>query len=161
MNMPKPLTAKKYKKHATVLRNHARLMANQSMKDAAKEPHSKSNAADSDLINCNISCDGTWQKKRGHSSSNSCVTTLSMDTRKVLDLEIMSRFCKSCAVYHHLPENSENYIQLKAVHMNCVANFKGSAPAIEQEGEFRIFRGQKRKEICDTQVCSVMVIVKW
>ena len=23
------------------------------------------------------------------------------------------------------------------------------------------FRGQKRKQICDTQVCSVMVIVKW
>ena len=40
-------------------------MANQSIKDAAKELHSKSNAADNDLIDCNISCDGTWQKKRG------------------------------------------------------------------------------------------------
>ena len=57
MNMP--LTSKNCKKHATVLQNHAKLMANQSMKDAAKELHSKSNAADNDLINCNISCDGT------------------------------------------------------------------------------------------------------
>ena len=28
MNMPKPLTPKNYRKHATVLRNHAKLMAN-------------------------------------------------------------------------------------------------------------------------------------
>ena len=115
------------------------------MKDAAKELHSKSNAADNDLINCNISCDETWQKKRGHSSSNGCVTTISMDTGKVLDVEIMSRFCKSCAVHHHLPENSENYIQWKADHINCKANFKGSAPDIEQEGAFRIFQRPKEE----------------
>ena len=53
MNLPKLLTSKNYKKHSTVLRNHAKLMANQSMKDAVKELHSKSNATDNDLINCN------------------------------------------------------------------------------------------------------------
>ena len=73
-------------------------MANQSMKDAAKELGSKSNAADNDPMNCDISCDG-----------DGCVTTISMDTGKVLDVEIMSRFCKSCAVHYHLPESSEKY----------------------------------------------------
>ena len=61
-------------------------------------------------------------------------------TQKVLDVEIMRRFFKSCAFHHHLPENSENYIQWKVDHINCNANFKGSAPAIEQEGTFRIFQ---------------------
>ena len=65
MNMPKPLTSKNYKKYATVLQNHAKVMANQSMKDALKELHSKSNAADNDLINCNISCDGIGRRKGG------------------------------------------------------------------------------------------------
>ena len=47
------------------LQNYAKLMANQSMKDAVKELHSKSNAADNDLINCNISCDGIDRRKGG------------------------------------------------------------------------------------------------
>ena len=54
-------------------------MTNQSMKDAAKELHSKSNAADNDLINCDISCDGIDRRKGGHSSLNRCVAAISMD----------------------------------------------------------------------------------
>ena len=78
------------------------------MKDAAKELHSKSNAADNDLINCNITCDGISRRKGGifHLMA---LTTISMDTGTVLDVEIMGRFCKSCGVHHHLPEKSENY----------------------------------------------------
>ena len=36
-------------------------------------------------------------------------------------------------------------IQWKADHISCKANFKGSAPAIEQEGAFRIFQRSKEE----------------
>ena len=47
-------------------------------------------------------------------------------------------------MHHHLPENSENYIQWKADHISCKANCKGPAPAIELDGAIRI--DQRPKE---------------
>ena len=48
-----------------------------------------------ELIQCGVSCDGTWHR-RGHSSLNSCVTAISMDTGKCLDLKIMSKNFPAC-----------------------------------------------------------------
>ena len=43
-----------------------------------------------------VSCDGSW-KKRGYSYSlNGVVTVISMDNGKILDVEPMTRTCKSC-----------------------------------------------------------------
>ena len=68
-----------------------------------------------------------------------------MDTGTVLDVKIMARFCKSCAVHHHLPENSENYIQWKADHISCKANCKGPALAIELDSAIRIVQRPKEE----------------
>ena len=38
---------------------------------------------------CGISIDGTWQK-RGYSSHNGVVTAISLDTKKYLDVEVLS-----------------------------------------------------------------------
>ncbi|GFX49695.1 hypothetical protein TNCV_1637331 [Trichonephila clavipes] len=35
-------------------------------------------------------------QRRGHSSLNGCVTVLSIDTGKVVDLEVMSKWCRNC-----------------------------------------------------------------
>ncbi|GFW11646.1 hypothetical protein TNCV_42811 [Trichonephila clavipes] len=45
----------------------------------------------SDVAECGVSVDGTWQR-RGHSSLNGCVAVLSIDTGKVMDLEVMSKW---------------------------------------------------------------------
>ena len=42
--------------------------------------------------------DGAWQR-RGHSSLNGFVATISVETGKILDGEVMSRKCKSCEQY--------------------------------------------------------------
>ncbi|GFX13372.1 uncharacterized protein TNCV_2191271 [Trichonephila clavipes] len=39
------------------------------------------------IVECGISVDGTWQR-RGYSSMNGCVAALSVDTGKVVDIEI-------------------------------------------------------------------------
>ncbi|GFU86079.1 retrovirus-related Pol polyprotein from transposon TNT 1-94 [Trichonephila clavipes] len=49
----------------------------------------------SDVAECGVSVDGTWQRQ-GHSSLNGCVAVLSIDTGKVLDLEVMSKWCRNC-----------------------------------------------------------------
>ena len=86
-----------------------------------------------------MSCDGTWQK-RGFSSRNGCVTVISIDTGKVLDVEAFSQACKQCELHEHLDKNSEEYQRWRADHTTCKANFKGSAPAMEPEGVDRIFK---------------------
>ncbi|GFU26605.1 hypothetical protein TNCV_1837331 [Trichonephila clavipes] len=39
------------------------------------------------IVECGISVDGTWQR-RGYSFMNGCVAALSVDTGKVVDIEI-------------------------------------------------------------------------
>jgi hypothetical protein len=48
-----------------------------------------------DSEECGISIDGTWQK-RGHASHNGVVTSISVDTKKCLDVEVMSDKCQQC-----------------------------------------------------------------
>ncbi|GFW09073.1 uncharacterized protein TNCV_3081651 [Trichonephila clavipes] len=45
---------------------------------------------------CGISIDGTWQR-RGNSSLNGCVSAISVDTGKILDIEVMTQYCHICA----------------------------------------------------------------
>ncbi|GFU26701.1 hypothetical protein TNCV_1837801 [Trichonephila clavipes] len=42
-----------------------------------------------------IFVDGIWER-RGHSFMNGCVAALCIDTGKLLELEIMPKFCKIC-----------------------------------------------------------------
>ena len=62
------------------------------MSNATAEIRSTQNAENNDIINCLLSCDGTWQKR----AQNGCVAVISINTGKVLDAEAMS---KSCIIY--------------------------------------------------------------
>lgn len=43
---------------------------------------------------CGVSGDGTWQR-RGHSSLNGCVSLISIDTGKIIDVGGMSSKCRA------------------------------------------------------------------
>ncbi|GFW00423.1 uncharacterized protein TNCV_692621 [Trichonephila clavipes] len=75
---------------------------------------------------CGISIDGTWQR-RGYSSLNGCVSAISVDTGKILDIEVMTQYCHICA--------KGNCQSSKHV---C-SNYKGSAGNMEVVGAYRIF----------------------
>ncbi|GFV39457.1 CCHC-type domain-containing protein [Trichonephila clavipes] len=75
---------------------------------------------------CGISIDGTWQR-RGYSSLNGCVSAISVDTGKILDIEVMTQYCHICA-----KGNSQSSKQV------C-SNYKGSAGNMEVVGAYRIF----------------------
>ncbi|GBO30152.1 hypothetical protein AVEN_1068-1, partial [Araneus ventricosus] len=53
------------------------------------------NKNNSDIRQCGVSVDGTLQK-RGHTSLNGCVSVISVDNGKVVDVEVMSKMCRTC-----------------------------------------------------------------
>ncbi|GFW89277.1 uncharacterized protein TNCV_4934451 [Trichonephila clavipes] len=73
-----------------------------------------------------ISIDGTWQR-RGYSSLNGCVSAISVDTGKILDIEVMTQYCHICA-----KGNSQSS-------KHVCSNYKGSAGNMEVVGAYRIF----------------------
>ena len=140
--MPPPPTEKAFLSNSRVIGRHIKVIAKETMKKAGEEVFSlkkQRNSSGAEPVNCGVSCDGTWQK-RGYSSRNGCVTVISMDTGKVLDVEALSQGCKQCERHEHLDKTSLEYQTWKADHTKCKANFQGSAPAMEPEGTDRIFR---------------------
>ncbi|GFT94778.1 uncharacterized protein TNCV_2805601 [Trichonephila clavipes] len=96
----------------------------------------------SDIAKCGISVDGTWQR-RGYTSMNGCVAAISVDTGKVLDIEVMSSYCPTCKGLQTMPRNFE-YESSKADHI-CQCNFTGSSSKMEIVGASRIFLRSEKK----------------
>ncbi|GFV78889.1 uncharacterized protein TNCV_4079891 [Trichonephila clavipes] len=94
------------------------------MNEAAAEIHEKKNF--DEVVQCGVSVDGTSQR-RGHLSLNGCVSAISIDTGKVLDMEVMSKMCRLCLKKH------ENRIAHE-----CEKHV-GSSGAMEPVGVYRIF----------------------
>jgi hypothetical protein len=87
------------------------------------------------------SCDGTWQK-RGFSSNNGVCTVLTATGKKVLDVEVMSRYCNSCAAQRKRLNAADFAIwhQNHVERNQCDCNHTGSAGAMEPAGMLRIFQ---------------------
>ena len=101
MNLPKPMTANNYDKIVNRLNVVAKEVANETMTDVSENLLSKSKGPNHDTVIDTVSCDGSWQK-RGYSSLNGVVTVISMDNGKILDIEPMTRTCKSCLLHEKL-----------------------------------------------------------
>ena len=93
MNLPKPMTSNSYEKIINKLIVATKDVAETTMQDACKELREDSTG----IVDAAVSCDRSWQR-RGYSSLNGVVTTISMRNGKVLDIEPMSRACKACFI---------------------------------------------------------------
>ncbi|GFU92083.1 uncharacterized protein TNCV_1659151 [Trichonephila clavipes] len=93
------------------------------------------------IVECGISVDGTWQR-RGYSSMNGCVAALSVDTGKVVDIEIyiyiMSSYCPTCRKISKMPRSIES--ETFAADHVCHSNFQCFASKMEAVGATRIFQ---------------------
>ena len=71
------------------------------------------------------------------------VNVISIDTGKILDAEVMSRYCKCYEKYKNShPERYEKLVEAHAP--ECLRNHQGSVPSMENEGVISIF---KRSEV--------------
>ena len=139
MNMPPPLkpNAYYYKNNKAILKA-VKTVAEKSMKDASDEIHAQKGSNAAGISQCRVSCDRTWQR-RGHSSMNGCVTTLSIDTRKCLDVEVLSKVCQGCQRRKD-SDNQTEYLLWKAEHNDkCNANYFGSSASMKTVGVKKIF----------------------
>uniref|UniRef100_A0A1B6JDH1 Mutator-like transposase domain-containing protein n=1 Tax=Homalodisca liturata TaxID=320908 RepID=A0A1B6JDH1_9HEMI len=121
MNLtPPPL---RYHEHEHYLGSIAELVCKKSMQSAVQEAVSDNDGC-RDLA---IAADGSWQK-RGHLSLNGVVSVTSLSTGKVLDIEILSKYCRCTN-------------RLNNTHGDgCIANFEGSSGAMEVAGAVAIFQ---------------------
>ena len=100
------------------------------MKDAALEIHQQHHDVTIDnVVDTVVSVDGTWQK-RGYTSLNGAVAAISIETGRVLDVEVMTRYRQGCINIAKFRENREMYKHLK-IHHECTLNHEGSAGKME------------------------------
>jgi hypothetical protein len=126
MNLPPPPT--KFVSHCKLLKEVLQEVADQSMKKTAFEAV-KENSDDTDIA---AAFDGTWQK-RGFTSLNGVVTVTSFDTGKVLDVEVLSKYCQGCTKHNNRG------------HEGCVKNYVGSSGGMEAAGITKIFERSQRE----------------
>ena len=70
---------------------------------------------------------------------------ISIESGKVLDVEPMPRYCKSCDLKKDLKVKKPTaYTEWKNVHI-CRYNYKGSAGSMESEGAKRVFERSIKK----------------
>ncbi len=92
-------------------------------------------ACSNDKGECGISLDGSW-RRRGHVSHNGVVTAISLQTKKCLDVEILSDKCKACQKWKK-KESDPKYEEWRA--NQCKINQVSGANSMEAAGAVRIF----------------------
>ncbi|GBN18384.1 hypothetical protein AVEN_67313-1 [Araneus ventricosus] len=102
-------------------------VAENSMKHAAGEIRNADDPVPS--VKCGVSVDGAWQR-RGYSSLHGVVSAISILSGKVIDMEVMSQFCKKCDT----KTSSSSFAQ-----KHQCANHKGSSGNMEVISAYRIF----------------------
>ncbi|GFU82855.1 uncharacterized protein TNCV_266521 [Trichonephila clavipes] len=115
-------------------------LANASMKKAAAEEK----IIDGTVNSVVVSGDGTW-KTRGHTSLIGVCALIGADCGKVLDMEVMSSYCKGCDSYKG-PKFGPKYSAFLAKHqIFCKKNHSGSAGGMEVCGMQNIFFRSEQK----------------
>ncbi|GBN94867.1 hypothetical protein AVEN_191471-1 [Araneus ventricosus] len=116
-----------FRTHQLKLLEAVKYSCEENMKAASKEVQNFLKST-----TCGVSVDGMWQR-RGHMSLNGCVSVISTDTGKILDLEVMTHYCKMCEM------------NIKCDH-EC-SNYKGSSGNMESVGAFKIFERSVLKRV--------------
>jgi hypothetical protein len=138
MNMTQPPRPTPYSLHNKAILQSAKNVYTKTFNNATNEIHHLKQTSSNEVVDCAVSCDGTWQR-RGFSSLNGCVTTISMDTGKIFYVEPLSKVFHTCKKLEKNPQTSET-ASLKADHKpKCKSNYQGSSPAMEPEGALRVF----------------------
>ncbi|GFY16751.1 uncharacterized protein TNCV_2788731 [Trichonephila clavipes] len=119
MNLPPPPT--KFSKYNHILLQARKETCEYSMAEAVREAVDE-NDGKRDFA---VTVDGSWQK-RGFSSKNGLVTVTSVDTGKVIDVEVFSKHC--------ICPNKTKHLQ------NCKRTFEGYSGKMEVAGALSIFQ---------------------
>eukprot|EP00112_Aurelia_sp_Birch-Aquarium-sp1_P011438 Seg2406.1 transcript_id=Seg2406.1/GoldUCD/mRNA.D3Y31 product="hypothetical protein" protein_id=Seg2406.1/GoldUCD/D3Y31 len=132
------MNKKAYTDTVKTLKDAAEKVAKKSMSEAIPEITEYYEAADDGIFDIAVSGDGTW-RKRGFKSAYGIVAVMSTMTGKVLDVEIMSKECRGCAINTKKAGTVEFDEWWEGHQRECHANFEGSSGAMEAAGCLAIF----------------------
>ena len=138
MNMPRPMSHSNYDSINEVLHGAYETIAESSMANTAKEVrHALNNdASDNDILDTQVSIDGSWQKG-GQSSMNGVATAVS-SKGKVTDQLVMTKHCRACSIWEK-KKGTQEYDEWLANHM-CKINHNKSSGAMETVGAITFFQ---------------------
>ena len=125
LNLPYP-SKSTFRSHELRLLQAVKLASEENMNTASEEV--KKLKKDK---TCGVSVDGTWQR-RGYMSLNGCVSAISIDTGKILDIAVMTQYCKMCEMNVARDDH-------------LCANYNGSSGNMESFGAYRIFERSVEK----------------
>ncbi len=140
MGMLPPLSQSHYSVHSTKVLMATREACNVNMCEAAALLRSNAKAGENEVVDVKVTFDATWQK-RGHTSLYGVVVVASWDTGQVLDIEVLSRYCRECAKKKNVDPTSPEFLDWWENHQaDCDCNFSGLSGAMETEGALRMWR---------------------
>ena len=142
MDMPQPVALESWRGHLKAINKTTMNVAEVSMRRAAKGMKK----ANENILEVTVSCDGTWQK-RGYSSKNGISTVLTVDDKnsKVIDTEVLTNYCNSCAQKKASLSNEDFTKWYDSHKPACFTNHTGSAGSMEPAGMEKIFRRSEKK----------------
>ncbi|GFT03541.1 uncharacterized protein NPIL_203481 [Nephila pilipes] len=125
MNLPQPPT--RFAPYNKKLLNAVKLVSEETiqkaMQEAVLENGSNNNIA--------VAVDGTWQKRSYSPLLNGVVTVTSIDAGKVIDVEILSKYCMCSNKVSHIKD--------------CKRNFEGSSGWMEVYNDLSLDRCEGRE----------------
>ena len=136
LDLPPPLAKKSFDFHRRALSEAAKDQAEESMSRLSADLVTTRTAeGEQNPGDVAVSTDGTWMR-RGYSSMYGVQTVISLDTKKVLDVEILSKSCSRCVSWKARLDNKTitqaAYDEWKANHAEkCQINTVVSSPAME------------------------------
>ena len=135
------MTEKNYRKTTKVFCDKIKGVAETFTQEASVELHGTT--PPDQIVDVDITIDGTWQK-RGFTSMNGAVAAISIDTGRIIDVGVMSRYCQGC-VNLRGTKCRESYLYKSLKKHKCTINHEGSAPKMELDGVINFFERSTSK----------------
>lgn len=136
LNLPKPNSA--YTRYTKVVSESVYDVAEKSMQKAVQEAILHNEVDGPNTRDLSVAYDGTWQK-RGYKSKNGVCTLTSLDTGKVLDVEVLTKFCSGCVKCGASQNKKDNHVS------KCIKNYEGSSGGMETVAAVSIFNRSEVK----------------
>lgn len=132
LDLPSPPL--RFERYNDVILRSLETVATESMVTATEEAvelntFNENDMAESEICNprdLTVAIDGTWQR-RGFSSLNGVVSVSSIDSGKILDVQVLTKYCHTCSTMLDKSKPHE-----------C-KNFEGSSGSMELEGAKTVF----------------------
>ena len=123
MNMPPPMAIRIYNSINEKLRNVYMNSAEDNMKEAGNEVRKivSPETADETPIDCQVSIDGSWHKQ-SYSSMHGVVTAVAHANTKVIDSQVLSKYCKGCETWEKR-RNTPAFEEWQSNHV-CSINYQ-------------------------------------